>query len=139
MSNSIWVEGVVQKIPEALLENRRTIEGNVIGLIWKDIATLDEVSFDARDFLTVEGRFYYSVAKELRNNAHLNQLDEVAVASNLSEDILKRFEEYGGFQAIENITEMISLNNRAAYLVLCAKATSVSIFISRGSNCPRRA
>ena len=64
----------------------------MIGLIWKDIATLDEVNFDARDFLTVEGRFYYSVAKELRNNAHLNQLDEVAVASNLSEDILKRFD-----------------------------------------------
>lgn len=106
----------------------------MIGLIWKDIATLDEVNFDARDFLTVEGRFYYSVAKELRNNAHLNQLDEVAVASNLSEDILKRFEEYGGFQAIENITEMISLNNRAAYLDALRKSNIVINLHKQGFN-----
>lgn len=80
----LWVHGVTDTVPEELLDGRIYTECNVIGLIWKDPMVLDEVELSAEDFLSIEGRFYYGIARELRKNKNINELNEIAVLSNLS-------------------------------------------------------
>ena len=50
MNKSQFIVGVFDPYPEKLLENRITIEGNVIGALWADPISIDEYNLSAKDF-----------------------------------------------------------------------------------------
>jgi replicative DNA helicase len=113
--NDIWLRGVEDKYPKELLEGRINAEASVIGILWKDPLILDEVSLSSTDFLSKDGRFYFGIERQLRAK-NLNEFDEVAVISNLSEETLEQFNERGGYKAIDNIATIVSLKNRDSIL-----------------------
>ena len=94
-----FVVGVLDKYPEELLTNRINIESCVIACIWKDVLLIDESNLSSKDFVTVDGRYYYSLASHLRRK-NLNVLDEVAVAANLTEEMADAWTERGGWKTI---------------------------------------
>lgn len=114
MDRNIFVKGVKEKYPKELLDNRITIEGNVIACIWKDPLLIDEVKLSKDDFITKDGRFLFSLAKNLRRK-HLNVLDEVSVLSNSTEEVIEKLNSIGGYSIIENMTDIISLSNWDSY------------------------
>ena len=111
----VWLVGVEDKYPKELLEGRINAEANVIGIIWQDPLILDEVSLSSSDFLSKDGRFYFGIEKQLRSK-NLNEFDEVAVVSNLSKEALEKFDERGGYKAINNMASVVSLKNRDSIL-----------------------
>lgn len=111
----VWIIGVEDKYPKELLEGRINAEANVVGILWQDPLILDEVSLSSSDFLSKDGRFYFGIEKHLRSK-NLNEFDEVAVISNLSEDMLERFNERGGYKEINNMASIVSLKNRDSIL-----------------------
>ena len=111
----VWLVGVEDKYPKELLEGRINAEANVIGIIWQDPLILDEVSLSSSDFLSKDGRFYFGIEKQLRSK-NLNEFDEVAVISNLSKEALEKFDERGGYKAINNMASVVSLKNRDSIL-----------------------
>lgn len=112
--DSVFLKGIKEKYPEELLEKRLEIEGNCIACLWKDPLLLDEYNFTKKDFLTKDGRFYFELAKDLRSKG-LNSLDEVSVLSNSKEQVVEKFNDMGGFDAIEQMTSVVNLNNWEAY------------------------
>ena len=110
IDKNAFLKGVTEKYPEELLEGRITVEGNVCASIFKDPLLLDENKLEPSDFLTKDGRFYFGLAKSLRKSG-LVVFDEVGILSNSSENVIERFEDLGGFDTIENMTGIISLQN----------------------------
>lgn len=110
IDKNAFLKGVTEKYPEELLEGRITVEGNVCASIFKDPLLLDENKLEPSDFLTKDGRFYFGLAKSLRKSG-LVVFDEVGILSNSSENVIERFEDLGGFDTIENMTSIISLQN----------------------------
>ena len=61
-----FIAGITEKYPKEVLEGRLTVEGNVIGVLYQDPLLIDECDFKSTDFITSDGTFYYSLAKQLR-------------------------------------------------------------------------
>lgn len=114
MDKSLFLTGICDKYPEELLEGRLTVEGNVVASFWKDALLLDEYKLTKKDFITRDGRFYFELAKTLRSKG-LNSLDELSILSNCSEQVIEKFNDKGGFDTIEQMTSVVSLNNWETY------------------------
>lgn len=116
----IWIDGIVEKYPKEILDGRLSAEASVIGLIWKDPLILDESHLTVYDFLSFDGRLFYSIARQLRDRK-VNEFNEVAVISNVSPDVLERLRERGGYKAITKIANIVSEKNKDSILDSLAK------------------
>ena len=110
-----FIAGVEEKYPKELLENRLTVEGNVIGVIFQDPLLIDECDFKSTDFITSDGVFYFSLAKQLRK-AGYSVFDEVTILSTISENVIEAFQEKGGFDSVKNLTDIVNMKNSEIYL-----------------------
>lgn len=113
MSN--FVAGVKEKYPRELLEGRVEIEGKVIGCLLKDPFILNDCSLRKDHFITKEGRFFFGLVSTL-NKKRLSTLDEISISTSISEEAWERLNEYGGMQAIEDMTSIINIDNWESYL-----------------------
>lgn len=129
----VWISGVKDKYPEELLQGRINAEASVIGLIWQDPLILDETKLSSKDFLSQDGRFYFEVAKHLRSKSVVD-FDEVAVMSNLEQDVLDKFQSLGGFKEISNIASIISMKNKDSILDALQKCNVILKLYNRGFN-----
>lgn len=120
----MYLAGVKEKYPTELLKNRLTIEGNVIGIIYKDILMLDEISLTSAEFITKDGLFYFKLAKSLRDKK-LNCIDEVSILTYCSDNVIARFNELGGIESINHLCDIVNLANAEAYLDRLHKANII--------------
>ena len=111
-----FISGACDKYDERLLEDRVRCEGNLVSALWADPLSISEYRIPVDQFITTDGRFYYSIAKTLREQYKLNEFDEAAVITHLSDDIRERFEEHGGYKAIYNLMSIVNKKNLPAYI-----------------------
>lgn len=114
--DNIYLSGVKDKYPEPLLEGRIGAEGNVIGSIWAEPTLLSDYDISASDFITKDARFFFGLAKKLREEHHLNEFDEAAVVTHLNKESLQKLEEYGGYRAIRNLMDITNVKNVQSYM-----------------------
>ena len=110
-----FISGVKEKYPKEILEGRLTVEGNVIGVLYQDALLIDECDFKSTDFITSDGVFYYSLAKQLRKLGY-TVFDEVTILSSVPENVATAFQERGGFDSIKNLTDVVNMKNAEIYL-----------------------
>lgn len=106
----MFIKGIEEKYPDKILYNRPNVEGQVIGLLAKDLLFLDESNLDISDFKTEEGRMYFKIEQEIRRKGY-NALDEVTVLSNIPENLQEKFDEYGGYDGLNNLADIIDTKN----------------------------
>ena len=111
----VFIAGVKEKYPKEVLEGRLTVEVNVIACCCIDPLLIDECDFKSTDFITSDGTFYYSLAKQLRKQGY-TVFDEVTILSSVSENIAEAFQERGGFETIKNMTDIVNVKNAEIYL-----------------------
>lgn len=92
-----------------------SVEGNVVSCIFKDMLLLDDVTLDKHDFITEDGRFYFSLLMHLRQKGFYS-LDEVTIMSNVNDEIMERYEACGGWKTIQHQMEIINEQNFDTYL-----------------------
>ena len=116
IDKSLFVAGVTERYdkPE-LLEKRIEIEGNVVASIFSDCLILDETHLSKDMFFSKDGRFYFNLAKSLRDKG-FSVLDEVTILSNCSDKVLDAFNEKGGYETINHLVEIVNLSNFDTYL-----------------------
>lgn len=114
IDKSVFISGVTDLYPDELLEGRLQVEGNVIGVIFKDSIILEDMALDSSYFLTKDGRFLYNLAADLRSKGIVS-IDEVSVLSNSSEEVIERLNEIGGYEAVQTMAEVINIDNWEAY------------------------
>lgn len=129
----VWISGVTEKYPESILSGRLNAEASTIGLIWKDPLILDETKLSAKDFLSIDGRFYFEVAKQLRSK-NVVDFNEVAVISNLEKNVLEKFQAQGGWKEIDKIASVVSEKNRDSILDSLSKCNIIQRLYNRGFN-----
>lgn len=110
-----FIAGVEEKYPKEIFEGRLTVEGNVIGSLYQDPLLIDECDFKSTDFITSDGVFYYSLARQLRKSGY-SVFDEVTILSSISGNIAEAFQERGGFDSIKKLTEVVNIKNAEVYL-----------------------
>lgn len=115
MKKDVFITGITEKYPSELLEGRISIEGNVIASLWKDCLLIDECELETKDFITKDGAYYFALAKNLRQKG-FSSFDEVTVLSNLTEELELGFVNRGGWDAIQNIIDVINITNWETYL-----------------------
>ena len=115
-TNNIYLSGIKEKYPVKLLEGRVGAEGNVIGVIWSEPALLSDHDLSSTDFITKDARFFFGLAKSLRDEYHLNEFDEAAVITHLNKDSLETLESYGGYKAIRNVMDVTNIKNAQSYI-----------------------
>lgn len=129
----VWVSGVKEKYPEELLDGRLNAEASAIGLIWNDPLTLDETKLTSKEFLSIDGRFYFECAKQLRSKGVV-EFDEVSVLSGLEKDVLEQFQTKGGWKEINNIASIVSIKNKDSILDSLFKYNVILRLYNRGFN-----
>lgn len=111
-----FISGVCEKYDNRLLENSLTTEGNMIGVLLSDLTYFDDCGLEPKDFITKHGRMLFTIGKQLRNKG-LSNFDEITLLSNTSDDIKEKINtEFGGFRAIQNIIDAVSVRNMDAFL-----------------------
>lgn len=116
MDKSQFITGILDIYDKRLLENSLTIEGNVCGVLLSDITTYDDAGLEAKDFVTKHGRMLFSIGRELRNQG-LSNFDEITFLSHLNQDLKDKVQnEFGGFRAIQNIIDAVSVKNMDVFL-----------------------
>ena len=90
-------------------------EGNVVSCFFKDMLLLDEVALEQKDFITSDGLFYFSLLKQLRSKGFYS-LDEVTILSNMSEDVIERYDTCGGWETIQHQIDIINEKNFDTYI-----------------------
>ena len=97
------------------MKGRVETEGNVVSCFFKDMLLLDEVALEQKDFVTSDGLFYFSLLKQLRNKGFYS-LDEVTILSNMSEDVIERYDACGGWETIQHQIDIINEKNFDTYI-----------------------
>lgn len=114
MSN-LFLPGTTSKYDKRLLYRRNETEGNVIACLLKDLTLLDDVKLDQFDFITSDGRFYFTLLNMLRTKG-FNSVDEATIRSNVKENIIEKFDEKGGMEPLIHMTNVINVANFDAYM-----------------------
>lgn len=116
MSNiAEFITGVKEKYPAQLLKGRIEYEGNVVSCFFKDMLLLDDTTFEKDDFITVDGRFYFSLLKDLRKKGFYS-LDKITILSNSKQEVIDRYEDCGGWDSIQHQMDIINTQNFDTYI-----------------------
>ena len=111
-----FISGICDLYDNRLLENSLTTEGNVCGVLLSDLTLFDDCGFEAKDFVTKHGRMLFSIGKQLREKG-LSNFDEISLLSNINEDVKEKSDsELGGYRAIQNIIDVVSIKNMDAFM-----------------------
>lgn len=115
MKDDPFLMGVKEKYPKEILEGRIPIEGNVIACLMKDITLFDDTTLTRDCFITKDGTFYFNLIQFIRTKGY-TALDEVTILSNVSEDVATEFQDRGGIEQIEHLSEIVNLDNFDTYI-----------------------
>lgn len=112
---SDFLTGITDKYIPQLLKGRVQVEGNIISCFFKDMLFLDEVKLEAKDFITSDGHFYFSLLTDLRKKGFYS-LDEITILSNSKEDVIDKYIECGGWDTIQHQIDIINVHNFDTYM-----------------------
>lgn len=76
---------------------------------------IDETQLETKNFLTKDGAYYFSLAKNLRAKG-FSSFDEVTVLSNIGDELLLGFENRGGWDIIQHTIDIINSKNWETYI-----------------------
>lgn len=111
-----FIAGACEQYDERLLQNRIQCEGNIVSALWADPLSISEYNIPVAQFITCDGRFYYSLAKVLRERYKLNEFDEAAVITHMPEEFKEKFDARGGYKSISNLMSIVNEKNLPAYV-----------------------
>ena len=114
----MFLKGIEEKYPKELLENRPIIEGQVVGVLWKQPDLYDDFdSLNAEAFITEDGQFYYAIGKEMYRRGY-ELFDEQTVLAFLTNNkiLLEGFEKRGGYANIQEVIDIVTLENANTYV-----------------------
>lgn len=116
MDKTHFISGVFEMYDERLLASRLTEEGNVCGALLKDLTLYDDCGLTQKDFVTKSGRLLFRIGQEIRSKKY-NDFDEITFLSATNEELRDKInDEFGGFKAIQNVMDAVSLKNYDSFL-----------------------
>ena len=103
------------KYPESILKGRKSIEGCVLGCLFKDILLMKEYKIKESDFISTEGKFYCGILNNLLRN-NICEITDTDIRLTSSDDVIQQYKDYGGMKTIEKLKKSVDLKNFQSYL-----------------------
>ena len=124
----------MDKQMDKILKNRGFIESICLGSFLKNLTFYKEYKVSVDDFMYDETVFFFSLGKAMSEK--YQELDENTVLSFLqnSKKTLEEYENYGGWERIENAMELANINNMDAYVDDLAKSNLLVNLREKGFN-----
>lgn len=113
--DDVFLRGIKDRYPEELLKGRMEIEGNLIACLAKELTLIDDAKLKNSNFISKDGKFYFGLINDMRKKG-FNYIDEVTILSNSSESVIEQFEARGGYEALSNMMDVVSLSNFDIFL-----------------------
>lgn len=85
---------------------------------------LDDTCFEQKDFITSDGLFYFSMLNQLRQKGFYS-LDEVTILSNMSEDVIEKYDDIGGWDTIQHQIDIINTQNFDTYIDILYRENTI--------------
>lgn len=127
---------ILRKYPERIMDNRKGIEGNVIGALFNDMILIKEFEVTSSDFISDEGIFYFTLCKTLAEK-NINDITDTDIRLLLSEDLLETYKGYGGFKRIEQLKRISESSNFEGYLDELYKRNILMSYCNEGLDLER--
>lgn len=117
-TQTAW-EKVCEKTNKQIAENSLSAEANVCAILWKDpelYRTHDNVSLN--DFQNNIWKVYFEIGRQIIVDEQKNTLDELTVGFYLQKHskLQAKFEEYGGYDTIQQAKEYVEVSNIDGYI-----------------------
>ena len=117
-TQTAW-EKVCEKTNKQLAETSLSAEANVCAILWKDpelYRTHDNVSLN--DFQNNIWKVYFEIGRQIIVDEQKNTLDELTVGFYLQKHskLQAKFEEYGGYDTIQQAKEYVEVSNIDGYI-----------------------
>ncbi len=122
--NDVFIAGIINKYPEKLIEGRMNVEANVIACIYKDPLLMDESKLQEDNFITKDGRFFFSLANYLKKKG-FNSFDEATILSSISEPLEIGFTGRGGWEPIQHMIDVINTRNWETFLDILYRENNI--------------
>ncbi|TCJ01137.1 DnaB-like helicase C-terminal domain-containing protein [Cytobacillus praedii] len=124
--------------PKELTENRDIVEGSFIFCLWKNpdlYADFDRELRADRDLLTEDGRFYYSLGREMYEKGY-KSFDDASIYSYVEgKDILKNgFSRRGGYKSVDEMKKILNEENVETYFDELMKSNAILALHDDGYN-----
>lgn len=106
---------ILRKYPSRIMDNRKGIECNVLGALFNDMILIKEFEITSDDFISDEGKFYYTLCRVLAEK-NLNDITDTDIRLLLNDDLLETYKEYGGYKRINQLKNISDVKNFESYL-----------------------
>lgn len=110
-----FLMGISERFPSEILKGRMLVEGNVIACLAKDLLLVDDTHLSNEYFITKDGNFYFELIKTIREK-NFSSIDDVTILSNMNEEVVEKYTEFGGWDVLQHMIDVINLNNFDTYL-----------------------
>lgn len=112
-------EKACEKVNKKISENSLSSEANVCAILWKNpdfYRTYDNITLD--DFQNNIWKVYFEIGRQIIVDEQKNTLDELTVNFYLQkhEKLQAKFEEFGGYNVIEQAKEYVDISNMEGYV-----------------------
>ncbi len=99
-------------------EYKLIAEANAVASIYKQPDLIRETSLKLEDINNNAWRVYFNIANDIINVEQKNTLDEITINMYLSKHskLSEKYDEYGGYDKIQNATTYIQLDNFDSYV-----------------------
>lgn len=129
-----FIIGTFDTYDEKLLKNSLTIEGNVCGCLLSDLTVYDDAGLEPNSFLTKHGRMIFSICQQMREKG-LSNFDEISFITNCNEEVRNKVDdELGGFKALQNLINSVSMKNWDVFLDDLNKRNTILSLYTKGFN-----
>lgn len=117
-TQTAW-EKACEKANKKIAENSLSSEANVCAILWKNpelYRTYDNVSLN--DFQSNIWKVYFEIGRQIILDEQKNTLDELTVGFYLQKHskLQAKYEEYGGYNTIQQATEYVDVSNIDGYV-----------------------
>lgn len=117
-TQTAW-EKICEKVNQKISENALSSEANVCAILWKNpelYRTYDNVALG--DFQNNIWKVYFEIGRQIILDEQKNTLDELTVGFYLQKHskLQSKYEEYGGYNTIQQATEYVDASNIDGYI-----------------------
>lgn len=98
---------------------KKQAEANVVGCFYKEPELyFNHENLDLDDFTYNMWKVYFVIGQKLVKKEHKKDLDDVAIGLYLEKHpkLKEKYDEYGGYQTIEDLTELVNIDNMEGYI-----------------------
>ena len=101
--------------PERIIKGRKSIEGCLLGCLFKDVLLIKEYKLDESMFISTEGKFYFGILSNLLRQGVL-EITDTDIRLTSTDDVIQQYKNYGGIKTIDKLKNSVDLKNFEVYL-----------------------